>query len=58
MIQVADDRQLISINMDGGNSNIFDEDPRITSIAVDSLNGLADLYSFIIGLQATCTYTG
>ena len=26
--------------MDGGNSDIFDEDPRITSIAVDSLNGL------------------
>jgi hypothetical protein len=38
-INVADDRRLKSINMDGGNSDIFDEDPRITSIAVDSLNG-------------------
>ena len=26
--------------MDGGNSDVFDEDPRITSVAIDSLNGL------------------
>ena len=37
--KVADDRQLLSINMDGGESYIFAEDPRISSIAVDSLNG-------------------
>ena len=36
--------------MDGGNSDIFDEDPRITSIAVDSLNGL------VYVMQLVCIY--
>ena len=39
--KVADDRQLVSINMDGGNPALFAEDLRVTSIAVDSLNGFA-----------------
>ena len=47
--KVADDRQLLSINMDGGESYIFAEDPRISSIAVDSLNGFVfNLYHSLL----------
>ena len=40
---MADDQQLVSISMDAsiddGVEDIFTRDPRITAIAVDSLNG-------------------
>jgi hypothetical protein len=34
--------------MDDGSSDIFDEDPRITSIAVDSLNGLVYVMQLVL----------
>ena len=38
-LQIVDDRQVVSIPMDGGDIEPFTEDPRVSSIAVDSLNG-------------------